>query len=263
MQRRPILAVPISAVIVASSAITLAANNALDFDGAGDNVLMASQIPSSAAGTIMAWTYPRSYDLGPNQLNLVIGQGDNLQLGLGDSSLSADGQWVFRLHDGGFRNAVGPLVTLDEWIHVAATWDGVDIVLYLDGVEEARVAAGTPIGPTSGLKLGSHPYADQNYWDGLVDEVSLWNIALTQPEIADLMNQSLGPQYYGDPASGLILYLPCDEDPGSPTVFDWTASHNDGTLYGDTDFVPSEVPPPLFADDFESGDTTAWSSATP
>lgn len=263
MRHLVVCAVILAVVLSSFSSEAQANNNALAFDGDGDYVVMLGSIGNPPEGTIMMWTYALSYDLGYNMLNLVIGQGDNLQLGLGDSSLSADGQWVFRLNDGsGMKNAVGPLVTLDQWTHVAATWDGTDIILYLNGVEEARVSAGSPMGG-SGVRLGAHPFAFQNFWDGRIDELSVWEVALSQSQIQALRNRTLGPEFYDDPTSGLITYLRCDEDPGSPTALDLTANHNDGTLVGDTDFATNGSPLTFFADGFELGDTSGWSSAYP
>jgi len=251
---RKLQLITVIALLISSPlfAVDHLAGNAIEFDGNGDYVSMASLIGNPVTGTIMVWAYTNSYDTGYNQLNLIFGQGDNLQLGLGDSSLSADGKWVFRLNDGGFKNAIGPLVTLDRWTHVAATWDGTNIILYLDGNEATRLTAGSPKSASAGIRFGAHPFANQNYWDGLLDEISVWNIALSQAQIQEKMHTTLGSEFYGDPASGLILYLPCNEDPGSPIAFDLTSTNNNGTLSGNADFVSSSAPLNLiFADGYE------------
>jgi len=261
---RWILCLAFLAVVCALPGTLDAQGNALSFDGDGDHVDMTLPIGNPAQGTIMVWIFAESYDTGYNMLNLLLAQNDNIQLGLGDSSLSADGHWIFRLNDGGgMKNAVGPLVTLDRWTHIAATWDSTDIVLYLDGTEVARVPAGSPNTANGGVRLGAHSHASQNYWDGLIDEVSVWTIALTQSQIRTRRVSSLGPDLYDDPSSGLVTYLPCDEAPGSTVVNDLTTFANHGTLAGNTDFVIGGAPLAFFADGFETGDYSAWGDAEP
>jgi len=143
----------------------------------------------SAAGTVSAWTYVYTYETGYNKLNLVLGQWDNLQLGLGDSSLGADGQWVFRFRDGGgtMQNAIGPLTQLGRWIHVAGVWGGSEITLYLDGEPEATVPAVGNTAAGGPLAIGRHSDAyAQNFWFGIIDDVMIYDRALSPAEIDTL-----------------------------------------------------------------------------
>jgi len=157
-------------------------DHAYDFNG-GSHIQTTLTVQTSA-GTVSAWTYVYTYQTGYNQLNLVLGQWDNLQLGLGDSSLGADGQWIFRFRDGGgtMRNAIGPLTELGRWIHVAGVWDGSQIILYLDGQPAATVPAVGAAAASGSLMIGRHTYA-QNYWFGIIDDVMVYDRALTPAEI--------------------------------------------------------------------------------
>lgn len=82
-------------------------------------------------------------------------------------------------------------VPLEEWHHVAATYDADsgDGVVYFDGVEDGRgsfdgevLVNANPIW----IGRGANPYHD-----GLYDEVAVWNIALSEAEIAQAMNSLL------------------------------------------------------------------------
>jgi hypothetical protein len=163
------------------------AESAYDFDGSGDQITIPGFTTAPTTGTVAAWVTVESFDLGSNMLNLIFGQKDNLQLGLGDSSIGADGLWVFRHRSGGgLNNAIGPAPELNRWTHVAGAWDGSDAILYIDGAEVARVAS-TGLGISSGSgRIGAHPFAPQNYWDGQIDEVVLYERALAPAEIATL-----------------------------------------------------------------------------
>ena len=79
-------------------------------------------------------------------------------------------------------------VGLDEWHHVAGTYDGANINLYLDGSLDATVATTSPIGVNAAnVLLGENPEAAGRNWDGLIDDVRVYNRALSAAEIGELM----------------------------------------------------------------------------
>lgn len=78
---------------------------------------------------------------------------------------------------------------LNNWIHVAATFDGTTSKIYING-EENIIATYPPftIGTSSGnLTIGS--LGDIQRWRGSLDEVRLYNRALNQSEILLLLGQ--------------------------------------------------------------------------
>ncbi len=79
-------------------------------------------------------------------------------------------------------------VGYNEWHHVAGTHDGSELNLYLDGVPDGTLSSTTAIGTnTANLFIGENPEAAGRYWDGLIDDVRLYNRALSQTEINELM----------------------------------------------------------------------------
>ena len=86
-----------------------------------------------------------------------------------------------------------------EWYHVAFTFeggvDGLKSKLYINGVKEA--SAGHPDEAVlddnqSPLWIG-RPDAVENFaWNGILDDVAIWNRALSEKEIQSVMNK--GPQ---------------------------------------------------------------------
>jgi hypothetical protein len=88
----------------------------------------------------------------------------------------------------------GPTLEVDVWYHVAATSSGGEVTLYVDG---APYSTGTPTLETgTGAfyigKIGGSPGAERRL-DGAVDEVAVYDRALTAEEIAAL---------YADGAAG-------------------------------------------------------------
>ena len=170
--------------------------SAFSFNGTTANV----QVPNAAlnnlpAGTIDMWINPSA----------------NTSAGFGFSSV-----WFAKQHDFvntyavfglvstsdsrvkfHLRNAV-PEVTgttplaLNTWHHVAATWDGASIKVYVDGVKEGEVASSATLpsdlgGITAiGALIGSG--GGFSFFTGSIDEVEIFNRALTVKEIRAIYN---------------------------------------------------------------------------
>ena len=78
-------------------------------------------------------------------------------------------------------------VGMDEWHHVCGTFDGVNISLYLDGVVENTIENDVGIGiSTDPLRIGANITYEDRYWDGPIDEVMIYNRALSSDEVAAL-----------------------------------------------------------------------------
>jgi hypothetical protein len=79
-------------------------------------------------------------------------------------------------------------VPLEEWHHVAATYDAAsgDAIVYLDGREDATGSFPGAIVPNASvvwIGRGNAPF-----FDGVYDEVAIWNVPLSEAEIAQAMN---------------------------------------------------------------------------
>jgi hypothetical protein len=75
-------------------------------------------------------------------------------------------------------------VGFDEWHHVAGVFDGADIKLYLDGAIDASSPTTIPIGTNDlDVFIGDNPEATGRYWDGIIDEVRIYNKALSESEV--------------------------------------------------------------------------------
>lgn len=73
---------------------------------------------------------------------------------------------------------------MDRWAHIASVFDGTFIRLYVDGIEAARVAdtrAAAAI--DASCYIGCGDGFDTNVFDGDVDEVAVYNKALTAPQL--------------------------------------------------------------------------------
>ena len=95
---------------------------------------------------------------------------------------------------GGYQEVFSstPLPT-NTWSHVAATWDGATLRLYVNGVLVAsRAATGTPATSTNPLRIGGNAHWGE-YFAGTIDEVRIYKRALSAAEIQTDMNTPVGP----------------------------------------------------------------------
>ncbi len=96
---------------------------------------------------------------------------------------------VLHCNIGGSAGATGGSVPLNQWSHVACTYDRQTIRGYVNGVEVAS-AADTQAIPTSSVNLAigkEDGFTDRNF-DGLIDEVEIFSRALTSAEFQSIYN---------------------------------------------------------------------------
>lgn len=126
------------------------------------------------------------------------------------------------------------------WHHIAGTYDGDTINIYVDGALSASrvVGAGNIEHDDSDLHIGSS-IADVlgRELSGLVDEVRIWNHALTVEQIRANMNSGLT-----DSEDGLVGYWNFNGVNEEGRVPDLSGNGNHGTLVGDAHLVTSDVP---------------------
>ncbi|MFQ5577571.1 MAG: LamG-like jellyroll fold domain-containing protein, partial [Anaerolineae bacterium] len=158
---------------------------------------------------------PFSYADAANTNSLLVTDYNNFTLYRGDA----------------FSVTTGISATDGLWHHLAVTWRGSDgqVKLYKDGqaAYTGTLAAGTVISPDGSLALGQNQ-SGGGYFSGALDEVRLWNRALTETEVAADRRQQLA----GD-EPGLVAYWPFD-DPLSDGALDKTNNGNDLTFHGAT-----------------------------
>ncbi len=226
------------AITAASVRAQTGAGSALRFDGVNDFVQVAN---SSALNvypiTIMGWM--RSFDQGQdrgivNKYPVSSFSGYNVYFHQGRVRA-----WYFRdgnnyVWDGGRGLDSGFVAGL--WLHFAFTVDATGGKLYINGILRASQSwTGAP-GPTTqaqDVQLGR--YAN-NFLNGDLDEVSIWNVALSQSTIAAAMSRRLATN-----ENGLLAYWRFDEGSGitAADLASGAAGNNVGTLNGGIVWSPS------------------------
>ena len=166
---------------------------------------------------------------------------------------SSNNGWLLQLHNGNITayylatsashvsGLDGGWVANGAWQHVAFTVDASGGKLYVNGgLRDSRPWTGTPTQATTTqeLSFGRYP-GGGNFFNGTLDEVSVWNVALSQNAIAGMMNRRLATN-----ETGLVAYWRFDEPSGITTAdaVPNSAGNNLGTLVGGPTRVMSDAP---------------------
>lgn len=158
---------------------------ALEFDGDGDYV-DCGNAPAFDMGreiTLAAWIKVHSFD---KEFQAVVAKGNrgwrllrnrqwNSLVFAGDPYASRVALWgSSSVHDG-------------RWYHVAATYDGRTVSLYVNGeVDDTRPATDTIKADDQPVYIGENPQNRGSEWNGLIDEVRIYDFALGQNQIKAL-----------------------------------------------------------------------------
>ncbi len=171
---------------------------ALDLDGAGDYALVPDDpsLDITDEITLAMWVRPRVVGTQYLVKKATISVTDGYEL-----SLSATGKVFTRFNQASSANAYRIDSTTSypadgtTWVHLAATYDGSDIRLYFNGVEEASAAATFSIAANA-LSLGIGAQSDGGTeFNGSMDEVGVYDRALTLTEIEELAGVSPGGEF--------------------------------------------------------------------
>lgn len=155
-----------------------------------------------------------------------------------------EGELNFNLGDGKWNEAysMSGWMAVENWYHVAATYDGVAQRLYIDGglvIEQDTSIVFNNSGQD--VILGSCQIYPSRTLDGMIDEVRIWNVARTEEQIVATMADTLGPEYYATADSGLVGYWRFDEGAGQ-IAHDMTHNGNDG-MFGSSEEAEVDLDP--------------------
>jgi hypothetical protein len=167
--------------------------SALSFDGVNDFVSVPS-LPHLPQWTIATWVRSPAVpaatgDSGP------IHRFYNFQINWNHTKSSHRGAAVVRVGSTNYTASFGPLLA-NTWYHLVATYDGETLSAYKNG---ALVTANpAPSGPArveaAALRLGAHATATAGqFFQGTIDDVRIFNRALTLNEIQQIMQTPVGP----------------------------------------------------------------------
>ena len=161
----------------------------LSFDGVNDfvRVLHSPSLNIANNVTVEAWVKSnadRTYQIiGKNTMFFATGA-----RGWHISTANNPADLIWEVQDGVGRWSTRFLTgRLFSWIHIVATRDGNIIRTYTNGILRAQATVGGTMESVDDLFIGSFMGASQ-FFHGLIDEVRIYNRALTEAEIRTIFN---------------------------------------------------------------------------
>jgi len=235
-------------VLTLTSSFYLAAQKpgsltAVDFDGTDDYIMVPdnSAINPTSKITVEAWikadAYSKNYfgnsifckhGWSSGNKGYVLRCGDNgkLNFNISDSA----GVWK--------EVGSGSVMTTGVWYHVAGVFTGDSIIVYVNGNLEASIGYKGPMSPSTGLdgKIGDLAFGNGRYFDGQIDELRIWNTALTKETIRNWMCRKVTKSHAN--YSNLAAYYKLDDGTGVDAA-DQSAGSNKATLTNGPQWVAS------------------------
>jgi hypothetical protein len=221
-----------------STALALAlTNQALQFDGVDDIVLVTenSTLDFTNQVTVETWVKLDSRGLVGNQL--AVGKRAAYVIYCETNTMGGTGNWKGQVWRPDLTDLFGSTNLLtDAWYHLALTYDGTRMRVFVNGSQENERACTNALGTSNyNLCFGKESSTSMYALHGQLDEVRIWSIARTPEEIAANYNRPVDPS-----TPGLAGYWNFDEGDGQ-IVYDLTSNENHGFL-GETPYAAADDP---------------------
>ncbi len=194
--------------------------NALSFDGIDDHITTSEYlVPTSGDFTTEMWVFNRNNTNGFREFISQGASGDAFYMG------TTNGTGIIRLGD--TWQSTGIVMPLNQWVHLAIVKSGTNGTFYLNGVQVATKTNYTTSAAGTHTLIGRQYGGLNEFPDANLDEIRIWNTALTESQIRDHMCRKITSSDALYP--NLVAYYNFDESTGT-TVFDGSASGNNGTM---------------------------------
>lgn len=170
-------------------------DGALQFDGVDDTVIIPAPAGTITDNFTIACHFKlKSIPAADNTMiwrfhDSALGQGKQFTLmGQGASGL------VFIVSANGTSNSVvlnsSGILNTEQWYHAAGVYDGSEVIIYVDGVRNngTNYAAGV-FDSDNDIRFGTQ-WNEGGAFDGYLDDIRLYNTALTASELEEIMTPS-------------------------------------------------------------------------
>ena len=188
---------------VAPIEATGSVSNGLGFDGIDDGVILNSSLLSANTDELTYELCLKPYQLG------------------GFSALLNHDNWSngyvhFQFHgnnigfdvNGGNDNVFGYAFNINTWYHIAVVYSASahNLKFYVNGVLQDTIINNNFPSIAGNVPINMGAWSNGRYFNGVMDEVRIWNVARTQSEIQSNMNTELAGT-----EAGLVAYYPFNQ----------------------------------------------------
>jgi len=158
--------------------------DALEFDGVDDYV----EVPDAPCFTwtdgvtVLAWIKP--YSWGEGNWGRIVHKHGEIEFFVSGPGEKLNA-WIYTT-DGAFSHgSYKNSIKLNEWQHVAFRYDGSNMMFFINGkvASSVKAASGVLRDTTNPVYVGARKNLDDRWFDGIIDEVKIYNRPLSEEEI--------------------------------------------------------------------------------
>ncbi len=213
----------------------------LDFDGVNDYVVVSNSVSIqgiASKGTIAAWVKLDTLPTGSNLATMVDIDGTGCTA-RGLFFYISSNQFKLQYGGGGVCRNVNSTTQppISTWTHVVATWDSSGGKIYVNGVQEGSNASAPDFSIAQASTYIGSQGGTLRFVDGMLDDVRLYNRALSADEIQRLWNSTVFTRYVNvenvnRDSGGNIVSAGGNEDPSTQKITVYVEWPGAGTALG-------------------------------
>jgi hypothetical protein len=187
-------------------------SGALQFNGTTQAVRIPTTAMKAKCGTVSMWVRPSGFNAAGYLLgHCLVDWSNRIQL-----YLNSSGALGLGLGNNHSLNTGITTLAVNTWYNVVLTWDGANYVVYVNGASKASGTYSGLVGLASTIDIGNDDtYVHNEGFNGTIDEVQVYNRAVTAAEATGL---------YNGVVAGTVI----------PTIGYWNFNETSGTTAADS-----------------------------
>jgi hypothetical protein len=163
--------------------------NALNFDGVNDYVNLGNYNAFTGNYTVEAWV-----NLTPNtRINTILGKYNGGVAGTLNLDVAADNKIVAGREVSPWSLTSTSMIPDNIWTHVAMTYDGSNLRIFINGALDATGTFGSVSSNTEDVLIGARKLNNNplNFFEGSIGDLRIWSVARTAAELQQFMYATL------------------------------------------------------------------------
>ena len=159
--------------------------HSVDFDGVDDFIQLGEPI-SYTQHTISTWVKVSDSDASKTIIDARDANDDGIRVFLTSAEVV-----TYQLNTSDITS--GSAISVDEWHHIVATYDGTTQKLYIDGSLVSSATTSQEVSVTTNAEIGSRNFSDRaNEFLGKIDELAIYDRALEEEEVTKIYRIKYG-----------------------------------------------------------------------
>jgi hypothetical protein len=212
-----------------NTAVPAVRTNALSFDGVNDYVNLGNYNAFTGNYTIEAWVYLTSN----SHTNTILGKFNGSVAGSIYLSIGSDNKITAQREVPPYSLVSNNAIPDNVWTHVAMTYDGTNLNIYINGSLDISAARGSITANNEDVLIGAKKNTSTpvDFFEGSIGDVRIWNTVRTPAQLQQYMYATLSGT-----ETGLIGYFDFNQgsvgqnNSGITTLYNKVPSTTNGTL---------------------------------